>query len=57
MHSKTDNIEIMISDEADEVIRNFLIHSKLNIQIIYNQWEVVSLFSIMSTYCIINAIK
>ena len=37
MHSKTDNIEIMISDEADEVIRNFLIHSKLNIQIIYNQ--------------------
>ena len=26
MHSKSDNIEIMINDEADEVIKNFLIH-------------------------------
>ena len=23
MHTKSDNIEIMISDEADEVIKNF----------------------------------
>ena len=26
MHSKSDNVEIMISDEADEVIKNFLTH-------------------------------
>ena len=32
MHSKSDNIEIMISDEADEVIKNFLIHLKIDIK-------------------------
>ena len=26
MDSKSDNVEIMISDEADEVIKNFLTH-------------------------------
>ena len=35
MHSKSDNIEIMVSDEADEVIKNFLIHVKVYIKIIY----------------------
>ena len=34
VHSKSDNIEIMINDEADEVIKNFLIHLKIHIKII-----------------------
>ena len=34
MHSKSDNIEIIISDEADEVIKNFLIQLKIDIKII-----------------------
>ena len=28
MHSRSEKIEIMINDEADEVIKNFLIHLK-----------------------------
>ena len=59
--SKDDNdqerVMIKISDEADEVIRSFLIHSKLDIRIIFNQWEAVSLFSIMFTYGIIKDLK
>ena len=36
----------MISDDADEVIKhNFLIHLKIDIKIIYNQWEVVNKFN------------
>ena len=57
MHLKSDNIEIMNSDEADEVTKNFLIHLKIDIKIIQNQWEVVSLSSIMFNYYITNAIK
>ena len=34
MYSKSDTIEIMINDEADEVIQNFLIHLKIDIKII-----------------------
>ena len=35
MHSKSDNIKIMISDEADEVIKKkFLIHLKIDIKVI-----------------------
>ena len=34
MHSKSGNIEIMINDEADENIKDFLIHLKINIKII-----------------------
>ena len=34
MHSKSDNIEIMSSDEADEGIKNSLIHLKIDIKII-----------------------
>ena len=30
IHSKSDNIEIMINDEADEVIKELLIHLKVN---------------------------
>ena len=57
MHLKSDNIEIMSSDEADEVTKNFLIHLKIDIKIIQNQWEVVSLSSIMFNYYVTNAIK
>ena len=34
MHSKSDNIEIMINDEADDVIKIFLNYSKTDIKII-----------------------
>ena len=34
MHSKSDNIEIMISGEADKVVKNFTIHFKIDIKII-----------------------
>ena len=36
MHSRSDNIEIMINDEANNVIKNLLIHSKIDIKIIWN---------------------
>ena len=36
MHSKSDNIEIMINYEADEVIKNFLIRLKLDTKIVWN---------------------
>ena len=34
MHSKSDGIEIMMNDEADEFIKKFLIHLKIDIKII-----------------------
>ena len=37
MHSKSDNIEIMISDEANEITENSLILLKTDIKIIYNK--------------------
>ena len=37
MHKKSDNTEIKINTEADEVIENFLNHSKIAIKIIWNQ--------------------
>ena len=39
MHSESDNIKFMISYEADEVIKNFLIHLKIDIKLIYNRWS------------------
>ena len=33
MHSKSDNMEVMIKDEADEVM-HFLIHLKIDIKVI-----------------------
>ena len=36
MHSKSDNIEILISDKEDEAINNFLIHLEIDIKIIYS---------------------
>ena len=47
----------MVSDEADEVIKNFLIHVKVYIKIIYYRWKVVSLIHIMLGYCITNVIN
>ena len=32
MHSKSDNIEIMINDKADGIIENVLNHSKIDIK-------------------------
>ena len=37
MHSKSDKIEITINDEADEVIKNFLVHLKIDIKMIWCQ--------------------
>ena len=36
MHSRSDNIEIMIDDEANNVIKNLLIHSKIDAKIIWS---------------------
>ena len=36
MHSKSDNVEIMIKDEANELMKNLLIYSKIDIKIIWN---------------------
>ena len=56
MHSKRDNIEIMISGLTGEIIEK-LIHLKTDTKIIYNPWEVVNLSSVMFSFCIINVIK
>ena len=50
MHSKRDNIEIMINDEADEVIKELFTSLKIDIKIISNWWKLVSLSSIMFIY-------
>ena len=34
MHSKSDNIEIMINEEADDVIKELLVHLKIYIKMI-----------------------
>ena len=36
MHSKSDNIEIMISNVTDELQKNYLIHLRTYIERIYN---------------------
>ena len=57
MHSKSDNIEIIINDEADEVIKALFDSPKKDIKIIKNGWKVVSLSSVMFIYCIRNKIN
>ena len=37
MHSKSNNIEIMNNDEADEVIKGFFHSLKIDIKIIWNK--------------------
>ena len=48
---------MIINDEADEVIKNFLNYSKIDIKMIWNQWKVARLSSIMLICCIINVMK
>ena len=54
MHSKSDNIEIMINNEADEVIKELFDSIKNRYQNNLQSRKVVSLTSIMFIYCIIN---
>ena len=56
MHSKSDNIEIMINDEADKVIKELFDSLKNRYQ---NNLESMkcSEFVFMFSYCIINVIK
>ena len=37
MHSKAGIIEILINDEADEVITKYLVHLKIDIKLIWNR--------------------
>ena len=55
MHSKSDNIEIMISDEADEVITKLFHLLKNKYQNIWNHSKVVILS--LFIHCIINVTK
>ena len=57
MHSKSDNIEIAINGEADQVVQELLIHLKIDIKMIWNQSKVKSLYLIIVIYCIINVIE
>ena len=58
MHSKSDNIEIVMNDEADEVIEELFESLKKDIKISWkNQRKVLSLSSIMFVYCSIKVIK
>ena len=57
MYSKSDNIEIMIHDEADEVLEELFDSLKNRYQNNSESMKVVSLSSIMFIYCVINVIK
>ena len=57
MHSKSDNIEIMISDEADEVIKKLFDSLKNRYQNNLQSMRGSEFVSIMFSYCIINVIK
>ena len=55
MNSEHDNKEIIINEKPDKVIKNYLIHSLVDIKIFWkNQWNLVVLSLIMIIYCIIN---
>ena len=57
MHSKNDNLETMMNDEVDEVVKELSILSKTDIKLDWNKVKVVSFSSDMFIYCIIKAIK
>ena len=57
MHSKSNNIEILINDEADEVINKSFDLFRNRYQNSLKSMEVVSLSSIIYIYCIMNVIK
>ena len=54
MHPKSDNKEIMINDEVDEVIKELSDSLKIDIKKNWNHWKVKSL--IIFIYCIVNVI-
>ena len=57
MHSKSDNIEIMINDEADEVIKKMFDSLKNRYQNNLESIKGSECFLVMFIYCIINSIK
>ena len=57
MHSKSDYIEIMINDEADEVIKGLFDSQKNRYQNNLESRKVVSLSSIMFIFSITNVRK
>ena len=57
MHSKSDNIEIMINDEADEVIKELFDSLKNRYQNNLESKKGSDKLSIMFIHCIINVIK
>ena len=58
MHSKSDNIEIMIYNKTDEDIGNFLNHFLINIRFDWkNQRKLVILSLIVFMNCIIKVMK
>ena len=57
MHSKSDNIKVMISDEADEVIKKKFDSLKNRYQSNLESMRGSELSWIMFSYCIINVMK
>ena len=57
MHSRSNNLEIMINDEADEVINKSFDLFRNRYQNCLKSMEVVSLSSVIYIYCIMNVIK
>ena len=57
MLSKSDNIEITINDEADEVIKKLFDSLKNRYQNHFESMKGMRLSSIMFSYCIVNTIK
>ena len=57
MHSKSDNIEMMINDEVDEVIKELFDSLKNRYQNNLESMKSSQFVSIMYIYCIMNIIK
>ena len=58
MHSKSDNIKIIMNDEADKVIKKLFKSLEKRYQNnLENQWKIENLSSIMFICYIINVIK
>ena len=59
MYSKSDNIEVMVNDEADENITELIdsLKNRYQKKKKWNQWKVVSFSSITFIYFIVNVIK
>ena len=55
MHSKSDNIEVMINDEADDCMK--VLSDSLKNRNKNNLESMEELSSIMFVYCIVNVIK